>query len=439
MGSPILHLFGGLAQGLGGSAMQLEQEARAKETEKRQQSLAILHGAFQQAAERGDNEKAATTLEMMKPLLGGKDGKPHYLDPMIGAIRSAQPLTTKSPTPEAEQSQSNINQIASQPPGQAPYAPGIGQVGPTPQQAQLESATRPRTAIGDKVLQKGYFATPEETAQRQLGMKVAEQQGLLPGELKKFEGEKSIVGKIYRENLGTKFELQGNLEEQKAQLKAQINNKYTQNLIAITGGNPENATPQQIAQAQQQAQDYYKAETTKLQANAAMNEARAKEYDTKHSDRVAKMAQDQKRIDAQVGNYASLADYRNWLQEHGNQMAGLKGSEIAARYGAGKNAATRLKDIQQKRGQLIPQLKQAQAIAANPLSDPETRAKAQGQIEVLENQYSEFEKQANDELQKLDSFSPSTSSPSLGTKTGAPNKTLNKPDSQDKNPLKLKL
>jgi hypothetical protein len=323
----VLNLFGGIAQGLASSVIPLEESERKRQHEQRLQQLDILHGAFQQAADSGDNVKAEHTLRMIAPLMGEKPNKGGPITALADTIKNYTPKTIPVQSQESQVAQENINQVANQP--TEPQLVGDSATGTvkTIQPPALTELTRPRMAMEPKVIQQGYYKTPMEKAQTELAI---EKQKLKEIELPKFEAERKLIGEQYRQNQGyifgqkkeleqTKIQGRADLEKIKAQYDLEKKSYYNKRLYDKTHGNPEDATPEQIAEAQAESDQYYNGRINKDKSIADFNDSRAKEVATRHEDRQAKLQIQQQAVNNINTFHSGILSHLQVLEQQGNR------------------------------------------------------------------------------------------------------------------------
>jgi hypothetical protein len=449
------NFFSGFSQGLGSVLLQNEQEARAKKERERMLTYQGLGDMFKQAQEQGNNEEAANIFQHMGEII--KDKQYH---PMIADIIRNTPPKTKS-----VQSQASVD--AQQKIDNTPTTVQSNQAGlvgdpttgivknmlgqPTTEidNPALTELERPRRAMEQKVIQKGFFPTPEERAAQELEYKKNAAKEMLPIELQKIGAEAEVWKKKQEAVYGYK----GDLEDQKSenrkaealakeQAKMQGKSYYNKTLYDITGGNPENATPEQIAKAEDLTNTYVNQGLEKVGAKIKLDNARTSEMLTRHGDRQRKMDIDEKKANAYVDATRSLSSYRDFMKTYYGDKLKLSESAINKKYGDAQALTTQVRAYTKARSEVWSQLKQQEAIASSNFSSDEQRQAAQQKAAALEAQYNYHTKLIDELIGKMYNAPTGTTEVTKSTKevskpSTPATKTLNKP-SNSSDPLGIR-
>lgn len=454
----VLNFFGGLAQGLGQTVIPLEAEARQREHDKRLQQLDVLHSAYKEAADRGDNEKAAEALNMMAPLLGAKEGKPHPIYAMRDMILNAKPITTKQASQEGLAAQENINNTPSTITQSKTLEPQLvgdsnsGIVRTIPgatsnevvDNPALKELTRPRQAIEDKILQKGFFPTQLERADIAGQAKAKELEATTPAQLKLYKGQRDIASQIWQNQKGLEYKYKGDLEDVKHENKleeikgkseanALAKSEYTKALIEVTRGNPSEATPEQMQYAQQRADRIYESEVKRKEAVTQMDVARAENYKTLHPDRV--MANNT-RLRAIANSEASTVDRRTYQQaliEQGKSKIALDERKLDQSYNNSKAITAKLRNVQHTIDAIERRQDHWESVLRNSMARPEDKAIAQQEIDKANKEYEFWQKEHDrltGEMYSVPSSELKAPNKTITKSAGPANKTLNKPNTR---------
>lgn len=410
----VLDFLGGFSQSLGSSFLQRQQEERSKKDRNTMLTFQGLGKLFEDAKSQGDNETAADILEHMGATVGDKDYLPHF----AGMIRQAKPKTIQAPTQQAEAAQANINQLSQQP-DQLVGNPTSGTVKSI---SPLLNAERPRIATEQKVIQKGFYPTPQEQSEQQTRELVEREKFLSPIKLEEFKQQRRIIGDEQRLTKQQDYENRMKQIETSAEAKS----AYGQYLNTITNGNPSGATQEQKEMASDYALKEQQAGVGRKLAQADLDKARAKEAETRHADRQARQKTYQQSVDNVAKNFTSLASYREWMKQNGNDKLLISQKQVESKYGEGKAILEKMKDYSKRMGDVVDEQKQQESIATNPLNDEPTKAAARLKVTQLEDAYNKM-------AGEMDKFAGQLYNPSTNSTTSS--KTLTKSTTSNKLPL----
>lgn len=374
----------GFAKGFGSSFFQARQNKQRREDEKLHQQYNVLASIFEKQAKEGDNEGAATTLEMLDPILtGGKKGKKGEQSPFLALAQQIR----QGKQVEKEGSQGQIPETSVE------LDPG--------QQTTLSPPGPPESP---KVLvKKPFFSDPVE---------------------REIETRKRIFEAVEKPALELKYKEQARLSDVKfqqsmAKLDAQQQGQAAKKLKELTMVYGDENIAKEILSQQ-------------IEGNINLTQAKVGNIESQ----IATRQQDLKIKEERLGvyrNYISALENRmENLTRQGDERNQIAAGNLRIRLSTSKALEQQLLGVRQEQAQIVSQQNNLRRIASNALTPENERVNANNQIQELENQYSQREQEYNNLVQKMEQLRNESLSGDLDMPTLQPKsqKTL-KPKSND--------
>ncbi len=378
----LLNFFGGAANEFGSAYYGAKQDKIKREDDIKKRQYDILGQAFSHAADEGNNENAASILEMMIPLTGEvKKGQTHPLDFMVKAIRGSQGQVVNQVTPEAQTMQQS-------------------QLGMTEGSPEALNATRPTRAIQPKTIQKGYFSSPEERRGREIAMKVEERKQLLPLEMQEEENKQKLMGKRQQE-----------VESLKAKARLELSKSLEDSRVI----RPTEQDAYRYSQAY--GVDIDTAREAVGQLWHRKQQAQVADVESKTENRKAQFELAERKLESQIGHWQAIEDHFKVLESQGNRKLDQNDIRIQQTYGQAKPILERAKGLREQMRGIVQQQLRERSIMTNVLNTSEDKAAAGQRFQQLEQQYNQGMAMLDDLMGQLQGITPDVKSINTQTST----------------------
>lgn len=355
--------FGGLAKGFGESFSRARYQKRQEEREDEERQMKVFQYALNHASQTGDTNAIADILSGMKEFAqvgvtkkGKKkrEAQQDIMDVFIGKLKGGQP------TPEAQEATQTNEQLI--------------------QEGTPELATRPRLAT-----EKPLLMGRRELAQRNIEEKVAEEEALLPTEMKKYEQQQRIMGNRIKEQREADINAKLAADLLRYDAQGQIKAKKRIDELTAATGDPTRAKELFLMEVQ--------ADINKDVASANLSNVRASYIDDDYKLRKERAERQFRHWDATEARALEASQRGDRRLSTVLQKADFTAKRLSL------NA-----DLSKMR-QLNSRIATLQKESTNTLNSPEDRATAKGQLQIAMQQWATLSETVNrkqDELDELD-------------------------------------